>query len=185
MSVKANQSEDIQIQFLPFEIGDHYCTVLFHDPEVGEFMYEIQGRAIAPHPCDQTTFTGTSGIVLEKILRLTSFNTLRDKALHLYSNSILPSKIVNNAKAQKEKSRSHAEGRDMYQLPKRPLRYSVEYSSPYFRGPTEIVLKSASDLKEKTTLTQHFYNDLPITFSPKVILMYNDNQILVSWKICM
>lgn len=55
MKIRRNASANIQILFLPFELGVHKCNVVFTDEAIGELQYTIIGKAELPEIME--TFT--------------------------------------------------------------------------------------------------------------------------------
>lgn len=43
---------NVEIQFLPFEVGYWQCSVLFLSEEIGEFLYSIEAESTAPLPTE-------------------------------------------------------------------------------------------------------------------------------------
>jgi hypothetical protein len=175
--VSAGKSQELQIYFLPFALGDHSCSIVFHDPEVGEFMINVIGTGLIPAPVEQTNFIGTSGIPIEKIIRLSFSNSLRERAIHAYVNMNYSAGNNSGSKFRsgsgRDKSKSFGE-KSSYQLPQLNLNYQVEYLSPFISGPDHVVIKAPlSPDKGKahaTTVAEQLYNELPVSFSPQVIL---------------
>ena len=48
MKVRKNQTVNVPVLFLPFELGVHKCHVVFTDEAVGELQYTIIGKAELP-----------------------------------------------------------------------------------------------------------------------------------------
>ena len=46
----ANSSTTLEIHFLPFNVGERQCSVIFLNEEVGEFLYSIEAKATLPLP---------------------------------------------------------------------------------------------------------------------------------------
>ncbi|KAJ3044775.1 Cilia- and flagella-associated protein 47 [Rhizophlyctis rosea] len=182
LELDANQSYILPVTFLPFDLGLHECTLHFSSDDVGEFSYQIEGRATPPHPSESITITTKSSSPVEKNIRIVPINPQRDKALHValqggnVSGKALGKGRGKEKEKEKEKEREKDKGgivgvdKDAMQLPRKPLKYKVEYSSPYFQGPTELTVKPAVDLpKEKRHLMafEQNYSELPVTFSPR------------------
>ncbi|KAJ3272213.1 Cilia- and flagella-associated protein 47 [Terramyces sp. JEL0728] len=156
------------IQIRQKKEGVHECTILFNDPEVGEFLYKIEGQSYTPCPVEICNWSCKSNTSFEKLLRIIPTNSIRDKALNAYMAANYAFRnLLNKSRSVKDRIKSNGGvDRDAYQLPKTPLRYKIEYSSPYFKGPSEIAIKPSPDAKEKTSIEQVF-TELPITFLPK------------------
>ena len=56
VKVRKNQTVNVPVLFLPFELGVHKCNVVFTDEAVGELQYTIIGKAELPEILD--TFQG-------------------------------------------------------------------------------------------------------------------------------
>lgn len=50
--VRKNQTINVPILFLPFELGVHKCYIIFTDEQVGELQYTIIGKAELPEVLD-------------------------------------------------------------------------------------------------------------------------------------
>lgn len=48
--LEAHSSEEVEVDFLPFSIGDHQCSVIFQNESIGEFLYSIEAKALLPLP---------------------------------------------------------------------------------------------------------------------------------------
>lgn len=180
LQVSAGKSQELQIYFLPFDLGDQNCSVIFHDPEVGEFMINVKGTGLIPAPVEQTSFIGTSGTPIEKVIRLSPSNSLRERAIHTCVNLNYSTGYNSASRSRsgsgRDKSKSFGE-RDSYQLPKQNLKYQVEYLSPFITGPNQVVIKAppSSEKGKITTITEQLHSELPVTFSPPVILQFCDS----------
>lgn len=56
IKIRKGASANVQILFLPFELGVHKCNVVFTDEAIGELQYTIIGKAELPEILE--TFTG-------------------------------------------------------------------------------------------------------------------------------
>ncbi|KAI9363918.1 hypothetical protein DFJ73DRAFT_792715 [Zopfochytrium polystomum] len=164
------QNALFRLYFQPFEIGLHECILHFIDPSVGEFMYEIDGQCTSP-AVTEFAWTCKAQGSLEKAIRVTPINPLREKALYTSIQSRSKAKL----------NEAFLSDRDKYQLPKRPLKYKVEYLSPFLKGPSELLLKPPiENVKEKKNLfaTEQNYTELPVVFSPKLPGKYSCKIVL-------
>ena len=50
--IDAYATIDIEVQFLPFELGLRQCSVLFLNEDIGEFLYSIEAEAVLPLPTE-------------------------------------------------------------------------------------------------------------------------------------
>ena len=46
----ANATTTVEIHFLPFNIGERQCSVIFLNEEIGEFLYSIEAKSTLPLP---------------------------------------------------------------------------------------------------------------------------------------
>ena len=49
-------SSEVEIQFLPFDIGTRQCSVLFLNEEIGEFLYTVKAESLLPLPTEVPFF---------------------------------------------------------------------------------------------------------------------------------
>ena len=49
-------SSEVEIQFLPFDIGTRQCSVLFLNEEIGEFLYSVKAESLLPLPTEVPFF---------------------------------------------------------------------------------------------------------------------------------
>lgn len=156
-------------------MGNHECILHFIDEKVGEFLYRIEGRAHNPDSIEKFIWPCTSGGVIDKSIRLSPLNSLREKAIYYLlslRHNIVAGQVSHSNPIQRSKdiklSSATVIEREAYQLPKRPLKYRVEYFSPYFRGPNEIIVKPPTDTRDKSLTLNQTHTDLPISFFPRV-----------------
>ncbi|RKP19995.1 hypothetical protein ROZALSC1DRAFT_28470, partial [Rozella allomycis CSF55] len=148
----------LPIAFCPFTLGNHEATLYFVDENVGEFLYQVKGKATIPVPSETFQYTCKCENKLEKSLRI-SFNSLnREKAVNNY---LLNPKV----KVSKKENQQIAALRELYSLPEEATRYKVEYSNSYFKGPTEINLEENQSLTSFNESATYF--ELSVTFEPK------------------
>ena len=55
----AKSSTTIEIHFLPFNVGERQCSVIFLNEDVGEFLYSIEAKSSMPLP-DAVPFVKTT-----------------------------------------------------------------------------------------------------------------------------
>ena len=55
VKVRKNQTVNVPVLFLPFELGIHKCFVIFVDENVGELQYTLIGKAELPEVMDSFT----------------------------------------------------------------------------------------------------------------------------------
>ncbi|KAJ3113168.1 Cilia- and flagella-associated protein 47, partial [Phlyctochytrium bullatum] len=181
--LEPTQTKFFSIAFQPFEAGLHECTLHFVDENVGEFIYQVDGKALAPQAID-CVWTCKAGTALEKPIRITPVNLMREKALYSQQQRRQPAKDVIRRRDDVEDS-SDLE-KDSYQLPRRPLKYRVEYLSPFFSGPSEITVRPLPEtVKEKRTLFEldQNYTELPLIFKPKLPGKYSCKVIMIGTEV--
>ncbi|KAL4233464.1 hypothetical protein ACF0H5_008145 [Mactra antiquata] len=55
----AKSSTTVEIHFLPFNVGERQCSIIFLNEEIGEFLYSIEAKAVMPLP-DAVPFVKTN-----------------------------------------------------------------------------------------------------------------------------
>lgn len=45
-------TSEVEIQFLPFDVGTRQCSVLFLNAEIGEFLYSVEAESLLPLPTE-------------------------------------------------------------------------------------------------------------------------------------
>jgi len=91
--IKRGQQANVQILFLPFELGVHKCNIVFTDEAIGELQYTIIGKAELPEILE--TFTGDCNS--EETLPFKKVLNFRNEKLEAARNQIM------DKAAQKEK----------------------------------------------------------------------------------
>ncbi|KAJ3242207.1 Cilia- and flagella-associated protein 47 [Chytriomyces hyalinus] len=168
ISLEPLQTLVLPITFQPFEPGFHRCTIHLMDEAVGEFQYQVEGRAKIPQSVD-LLWTCKAGNTLEKSIRVTPVNLARDKALQKVLQDEVSGKTRHSVKS-KNKNTFVGIDREKFQLPRQMLRYKVDYLSPFFKGPSELLLKPSRDSFKEKKLTYNLeqnYTELHVSFSPK------------------
>ena len=158
LNLKANEDATLPFTFIPLELKTYSAMIHFLDEKVGEFYYQIEGKTLEPQVSEILNWSCRSTGVYEKSLHLTHSNNLRDKAIMFALNS------SGNSESNMELSK--------YSFPSIPLKYKVEYSSPLFKGPSEITIQPNKVLKVPKRITNTFTVDrddteLPISLCPK------------------
>lgn len=88
IKVRKNQTVNVPILFLPFELGVHRCFVVFVDENVGELQYTLIGKSELPEVMDsftdncnaEETFTLKKGLNFRNEKLEQARNTVLDKA---------------------------------------------------------------------------------------------------------
>lgn len=175
IQLDANGTSFIPVHFLPFETNViHECVLYFNDDHAGEFMYQLDGRAGMPNISETISWSCRAATRSPKNIKISPGNSLREKALGNYFQ------VLSTCKAH---HKEHISGfdRDVYQLPRNVFKFKIEYSSAFFIGPAEIVLKSEkkSDKKDGLVL-EALQTELNVEFAPKVPGKYVCRMILSS-----
>ncbi|KAJ3017572.1 UNVERIFIED_CONTAM: Cilia- and flagella-associated protein 47 [Siphonaria sp. JEL0065] len=157
-------STTFPLTFQPFEPGLHKCIIHLTDEEVGEFQYQVEGRVKSPVSVDML-WSCKAHTTLEKSIRVIPVNAAREKALH----SVLHDEASRMRLSIKSKGKDAPVflDRDKYQVPKQTLRYKVDYLSPYFKGPPELMLKQNLYSKKQSFNVEQNYTELHVAFCPK------------------
>ena len=82
-------------------------------------MYQIEGRATAP-PTIDCVWSCKAMTVLDKTIRITPVNPIREKAVNFVLQAKSSKQLKSNAKNLQQ-----SVDREIYQLPKKPLKYKV------------------------------------------------------------
>ena len=48
--LEAHSSAEVEVDFLPFSVGERQCSVIFLNETIGEFLYSIEAKATLPLP---------------------------------------------------------------------------------------------------------------------------------------
>ena len=96
--LEAQGSANIEIHFLPFNIGERQCSIIFLNETIGEFLYSIEATATLPLP-SEVPFVRTPHSV-----RITSAAAagMRSRLLNLCP--VIPHSIIFNARENLTKS---------------------------------------------------------------------------------
>jgi hypothetical protein len=91
----------LAINVLPFQMGVHTCHVIFLDPNMGEFCYEIVLEVGLPKSSERLEFTALrDGSTAQRKLQFSSKNVLFEKAL----TNITDVRLTNPSKKGKARS---------------------------------------------------------------------------------
>ena len=50
VKLDATGSAEVEVDFLPFHVGERQCSVIFLNENIGEFLYSIEAKALQPLP---------------------------------------------------------------------------------------------------------------------------------------
>jgi len=138
VKVRKNQTANVPVLFLPFELGVHKCYVVFTDEAVGELQYTIIGKAELPEILD--TFQGDCSSE-ESYKFLKALNFKNDK-LEQARNQ-----IMDKAAQQRQKELLQQQAQDAKSgkpVPAESKFFEIEISNPFFSGPSSITLVDQS-----------------------------------------
>lgn len=122
---------------------------------------------------------------VEKVLKLSHVNAVRDKAVTGHLQTEHYTKILNSSKSKKDQHGLLAE-KAAYSLPKKALRYKIEYSSSSFKGPSELTIRPGQEQRKNAGMfeAEGTGGELPLTFVSKVSLdskhFFTDFKVLYS-----
>ena len=57
--IRKGQTAELSIQYMPFTLTTHKCKIIFTDPSVGEFQYNVIGEAMLPDPLAEIKMSTT------------------------------------------------------------------------------------------------------------------------------
>ena len=128
LSLDARGTAALPVQFLPFQLGEYSCTLVFSDEAVGEFSYQLRGVASLPPPIDTLTFASESASSAFKEVTLPFRNPLLEKARQA---------VLDRSTREKERM-GQLWGKEP--LVRGPLTAQLSYGSPFFSGPPAVEL---------------------------------------------
>lgn len=132
--MRKNQTVNVPVLFLPFELGIHKCFVVFVDENVGELQYTIIGKSELPEVMDSFSdnCNAEETFALKKIL-----NFKNDK-MEQARNQVLDKAQLAKQKDAPLPPQFDGKGRP---LPADQKYFEVEISHPAFSGPASIILQ--------------------------------------------
>jgi len=145
ISVKGGETATFPFQFLPFLEGDSKCQIMFLDPKVGEFMYEVHGKCLPSAYEDEISCSCKDSDSMSRDITVSFRNPQLRKARQIAVDRL-----------PKGASKTKAKDRLKTPLQTGPMHYHIESSSPYFICPSEFVMQP-----DKSSEKLH------ITFNPK------------------
>ncbi len=146
---------------------------------MGEFSHKIEGKSVAPGACEHVKWTTKANSPIKKLIPLVHQSGMREKAILMAyalsdkDRNLMPIPGRKYLATMDDMSKKEID-RELYQLPKTPLRYHVSYSSPYFDGPSEITIfppavQKIRDRRFNMIPFEQKLAELPVAFSPKVL----------------
>jgi hypothetical protein len=138
VKVRKNQTANVPVLFLPFELGVHKCHVVFTDEAVGELQYTIIGKAELPEILDtfQADCASEESYTFRKPL-----NFKNDK-LEQARNQ-----IMDKAAQQRQKelqAQQLADAKSGKPIAVESKYFEIEISNPFFTGASSITLQDQS-----------------------------------------
>lgn len=130
----------IPIAIIPFDRNEMECLIHFHDPEVGEFLYRIDLTVALPTATETLTFRTSPNVPAQRNLCVDLGSRIREKAVI--------QALEHSVRIAKQMSADHPVSIEDSELKRyRPpvsdsLKYSIQYESPYWTGPSEIRVNS-------------------------------------------
>ena len=118
----------LNVQFLPFQLGEYSATILFADETVGEFSYGLTGSSSLPPPLETLTFASESSSSAAKDIQLPFRNPQLERARAL---------VLERSAREKEKW-GQLWGKEPLQ--KGPVPLQLSYGSAIFSGPASLDL---------------------------------------------
>lgn len=165
---------------------------------MGEFTYLVEGTATPPAISNHLTWTAKTNSTAMKAIPLHHQNSMREKAILaammaggyeqraataqdmtgvIRSSTMSLADGMNSKKGENGKTTNAGIvlEQNTHQLtPKIPIRYTVTYSSPFFNGPSEVVITPPTEPKVKDRRIgaimplENKVQELIATFRPKV-----------------
>lgn len=123
LSLNGHETAQLVVQFLPFQLGEYTCTLLFSDESVGEFSYDLKGVATLPSAIETVIFSCESGSADSKDVVLPFRNPLFEKARQT---------VLDRSMREKERM-SQIWGKEAMQ--RGPISVQINYASSFFNGP--------------------------------------------------
>lgn len=133
IKVRKNQTVNVPILFLPFELGVQKCFVVFVDENVGELQYTIIGKSELPEVMD--SFTDNCNA--EETFTLKKGLNFKNEKLEQARNQVLDKAALAKQKDAPLPPQFDGKGRPL--APDQKY-FEVEISHPAFSGPSSIIL---------------------------------------------
>jgi hypothetical protein len=133
IKVRKNQTVNVPVLFLPFELGIHKCFVVFVDENVGELQYTIIGKSELPEVMD--SFTDNCNA--EETFSIKKILNFKNDKLEQARNQVLDKAQLAKMKDAPPPPQFDGKGRP---LPPDQKYFEIEISHPAFSGPSNITL---------------------------------------------
>ena len=133
IKVRKNQTVNVPILFLPFELGIHKCFVVFMDENVGELQYTIIGKAELPEVMDSFTENCNA----EETFTLRKVLNFKNEKLEQARNQVLDKAALAKLKDAPAPPQFDGKGRPL--APDQKY-FEIEISHPAFSGQSNIIL---------------------------------------------
>eukprot|EP01065_Artemidia_motanka_P047272 TRINITY_DN736_c0_g1_i2.p1 TRINITY_DN736_c0_g1~~TRINITY_DN736_c0_g1_i2.p1 ORF type:complete len:2968 (+),score=1059.89 TRINITY_DN736_c0_g1_i2:73-8904(+) len=174
IQIKKKDTAKLSIQFIPFIRGKYRCRVVLCDDRVGEFMYCFNATAQPPVSCDKITFQTEASQTQQREAVIPAKNAAMERGSGVLHNE--------RFRGFKKPGKGAEKAKDFFDT--QELRYKVEYTSPFFSGPKEVVSRPPpavdTDDARKNKQLQRPPTNFPVTFNPKGPGVYPARIILTS-----
>lgn len=160
-----DSTEKIDLEFIPISLGEFHCFLLFYNPDLGEFVYEIVGKSTLPQAQTNSLALKTeSGKTVSNKMGIDPVNKFLFQAVgYSLTRSAALKNYMSDAKFQDSMSFHVRELQNLYISAMSSVEFQVENTSPeYFTTPETFTLTRVLNL-EKPNPNQ---NVLPVEFSP-------------------
>lgn len=139
IKVRKNQTVNVPITFLPFELGIQKCFVVFVDENIGELQYTVIGKAELPEVMDSFTENCNA----EETFSLKKVINFRNDKLEQARNQLVDKSQHGKHKETVQQPLMSA---PQFDSKGRPLNsdqkfFEIEISHPAFSGPSSIILQ--------------------------------------------
>ena len=128
VSVDARGTASMQVQFLPFQLGEYTATVLYSDENVGELSYQLKGTVSMPLPLETLTFASEADSTAGREVQLPFRNPQVEKARQM---------VLDRSQREKERM-GQIWGKEP--MLRGPVQLQLAYGSAAFSGQATIEL---------------------------------------------
>ena len=150
IKIKGKQSIQFSMEYLPFNMNKHLCSITFCDNKYGEFLYNVHGESLLPDSIEMISLKckDTESISHEINFGNNSFiNPLLLKARQIAADRL--SKQNNLRSIAKEEIKKIS-------LQSSPCHYFVEISSPFYVAPKQLKLYNDKEAEKDNKFTFSF-----------------------------
>jgi hypothetical protein len=137
LTLSPGGSQSITVHACPFMLGPYTCQLVFADPNVGEFCYEISLDVMLNKPAEKLEFSAVQSKKgqVRKAMRVSSRNVAFERAVSMLTDH----RLANPNKKLRAKSilqgfvASYQPSEDVGEVP-----YNVEFVTPFFTSMRQI-----------------------------------------------